>query len=145
MDPHTHGRPTHHKEKETPSPQYKQLGPTTFVSLGILLSTKLTPDINNWLYKDPPPNNQERLDYYRQKFPQEHKLVTEKWNYQGGGLGPEGRGMQCPLQPHIGQEKTTGLGFGKPTTEGTNRDGHAFSNIHRDLIEIKDIPEEVEK
>jgi hypothetical protein len=36
-----------------------------------------------------------------------------------------------------------GLGFGKPTIGGTNKDGHTFSNIHHDLIEIEDIPEEI--
>ena len=73
-----------------------------------------------------------------------HKLVTERWNYQGGGLGPEERGMQCPIEAHKGDKKL-GLGFGIPTTGGTNTDGHAFSNIHRDLVAIEDIPEEVEK
>jgi hypothetical protein len=53
LDPHAHGRPTHNKDKEIPPPQYTQLGPTTFVSSNTSLHEELTPDINNWLYKDP--------------------------------------------------------------------------------------------
>ena len=52
--------------------------------------------------------------------------------------------MQCPIEAHK-WEKKLGLGFGIPTTGGTNTDGHAFSNIHRDLVAIEDILEEVEK
>ncbi|MDF3681012.1 hypothetical protein P3S38_28970, partial [Enterobacter hormaechei] len=50
----------------------------------------------------------------------------------------------CPIAAHKWETKS-GLGFGVPTTGGTNETGHAFSNIHRDLVEIEDIPEEVEK
>ncbi|MDF3691502.1 hypothetical protein P3S59_26110, partial [Enterobacter hormaechei] len=62
IDPHTHGWPTYHKAKEIPPPQYKQFGPTTFVSSKTPLHEELTPDINNWLHKDAPLRNQARLD-----------------------------------------------------------------------------------
>ena len=32
-----------------------------------------------------------------------------------------------------------------PATRGTTIEGHAFTNIHNNLVEVKDIPEEVEK
>ena len=139
LDPHTHGQPTYHKAQETPSPRYTQLGQTTFVSPRIPLHEDITPDINNWLHRDAPSRNQARLDHFSQKYPQAHKLITEKWNYQGGSLGPEERGMQCPIEAHKG-DKNLGLGFGIPTTGGTNTDGHAFSNIHRDLVDITHHP-----
>ena len=52
--------------------------------------------------------------------------------------------MQCPMDAHKWESKS-GLGFGIPTTGGTNENGHTFSNIHRNLVKIKDILEEVEK
>lgn len=52
--------------------------------------------------------------------------------------------MQCPINACKWESKSS-LGFGIPTTEGTNTDGHAFLNIHHDLVEIEDIPEEVGK
>ena len=62
LDPHTYGHPTFQQAKKTSSPQQKKFGSTTFVSHGILDGQELAPDINNWLYKEPPPKNQELLD-----------------------------------------------------------------------------------
>ncbi len=52
--------------------------------------------------------------------------------------------MQCPINAYKWESKS-GLGFGIPTTWGTNTNGHTFLNIHYDLVKIEDIPEEVEK
>ncbi len=50
--------------------------------------------------------------------------------------------MQCPIDAHKWESKL-GLGFGIPTTEGTNTDGHTFLNIHHNIVKIEEILEEV--
>ena len=89
LDPHTYGHPISQQEKNKSPSQQKQFGPTTFVSNGILDGQESAPYVNTWLYREPPPKNQELLEYFSQKYPQSHKLVTKKWDYQGGGLGKE--------------------------------------------------------
>ena len=71
-------------------------------------------------------------------------MVTQKWDYQGGGLGKEESGIKHPVEAYKEFNKH-GLGYGQPTIGGTSRDGHAFQNVHNELIEVKHIPEEVEK
>ena len=87
LDPHTYGCPTSQKEKKNSPPPQKNFGPATFVSNGILDGQESALDINTWLYRETPPKNQELLEYFSQKNPQSHKIVTKKWDYQGGGLG----------------------------------------------------------
>ena len=70
-------------------------------------------------------------------------MVTQKWDYQGGGLGKEESGIKHPVEAYKEFNKH-GLGHGQPTTGGTSRDGHAFQNVHNELVEVEDIPEEVE-
>ena len=96
------------------------------------------------MYIEPPPKKQELLDYFSQKYPQSHKMVTQKWDYQGSGLRKEETGIKHPVEAYKESNKQ-GLGFGQPTTGGTRRDEHAFQNVHNELVEIKDIPEELEK
>ena len=62
LGPHTYGCPTFQKEKKTSPPPQKKFGLTTFISHKILDGQELALDINNWLYKEPPPKNQELLD-----------------------------------------------------------------------------------
>ena len=69
LDPHTYGYPTSQQEKKSSPPPQKKFGPTTFVSNGILDGQELAPDINTWLYREPPPKNQELLEYFSQKYP----------------------------------------------------------------------------
>ena len=71
-------------------------------------------------------------------------MVTKKQDYQGGGLGKEEIGIKHPVKAYK-ESKKKGLSFEQPTTRGTSRDGHAFQNVHNEIVEVEDIPEEVEK
>ena len=70
------------------------MGPTTFITKGILDGEETAPDINTWLYKEPPPKSEALLDHFKQKYPWSHCLAIEKWDYQGGGLGHQQSGMR---------------------------------------------------
>ena len=69
-------------------------------------------------------------------------MVTKKWYYQGGGLGKEENGIKHLVEAYT-ESKRKGLSFGQPTIGGSSRDGHAFQNVHNELVEVDDIPEEV--
>lgn len=112
----------------------------------------MDPDINKWLYKDPPSRDTQLLEYFKEKYPIPYKNVTEHYNYQGGGLGPQEDGNLFPIIPSQNPEYQ-GLGFNtsrlleqepNTTTAGTNMTNVNFSNSQDDLVTIEDIPEEKE-
>lgn len=43
------------------------------------------------------------------------------------------------------EKKKKILGYRLPITRDITKEGHAFTNIQNSLVEVKDIPEEVEK
>jgi hypothetical protein len=142
IDPHTQGRQPNSIKTESGTTKTLQFGPTTFVSQGTSVGQEMEPNINQWIYKDPSSQDTSRLDYFKNKYPTTHKLVTEKWNYQGGGLGYEEQGMKDPIVP-TRLEKHLGLGMGSDTTGGTN-EFIKYSSCQPlgEIIEIEDIPEE---
>ena len=71
-------------------------------------------------------------------------MITKKWDCQGGGLGKEEISIKHLVEAYK-ESKRKGLDFEQPTTGGTSRDEHAFQNVHKKPIEVKDIPKEVEK
>ena len=71
-------------------------------------------------------------------------MITKKWDYQGGGLGKEETDIRHLVEAYKESNKQC-LNFGQPKTRGTSRDRHASQNVHNKLIEVEEIPEEVEK
>lgn len=145
-DPHTHGRPSSYIEKKPP--KLMQLGPATFLSHDILNSQEITPDINQWLYRYLTPLDSGLLNHFKDKYPSAHKLVTEKWNYQGGGLGSEEQGMIAPIVPSKLQ-KHIGLGFehdtsslGHNMTGGTKETSLTYHIPLGNICKFKNITEE---
>ncbi len=52
--------------------------------------------------------------------------------------------MRYPIQAHQGK-KTKILGYGLPAPGATTTEGHTFTNIENTLVEVEEIPKEVEK
>ena len=75
---------------------------TTFITKGILDGVENAPDINTWLYKEPPPKSEALLDHFKQKYPWSHHLAMEQWDYQGSGLDHQELGMRQPIEAHKG-------------------------------------------
>ena len=117
LDPHTNGFPTFQEEKKNLPPPQRQLRSTTFVSNGIFDGQELDPDVNSFLYKEPPLKIQELLEYFSQKYHQSNKLVIKQWDYQGGDLGKEEIGIIYPVEAYK-ESKKKGIGFEQPTTRG---------------------------
>ena len=69
LDPHTQGCSTHQGPRPETTSQIYHLGSTIFITKCILDGAKNAPDINTWLYKEPPPKNEVLIDHIKQKYP----------------------------------------------------------------------------
>lgn len=126
------------------TPQLKNVGKCTFFSNGILNEKEMKPNTSTWLYKLSSPKEQGLLNYLKDKFPYLHKLAIEQWDYQGGVLGQKEIRLTQPLEEYE-NVKNKCLSFLLLITWGIIKNGHTFLNIQNKLLEVQDIPEEVEK
>ena len=60
-------------------------------------------------------------------------MVTQKWDYQGGGLVKKESGIKHLVEAYKESNKH-GLGYGQPAIGGTSRDGHAVQNAQNELV-----------
>ena len=65
LDPHTQGHPTHQGPTQKTTSQIHQLGPTTFITKGILDGEEIALDISIWLYTEPPFKSESLLDHFK--------------------------------------------------------------------------------
>lgn len=70
-------------------------------------------------------------------------MATQKWNYQGGGIGQEEQGIRRPIDP-TPNVNHQGLGFGCPSHEASSSAGTSRNNGSV-LVDIEDMHEEVVK